>query len=195
MCLLRPRAFLFSCTSWGFVLSIAEEPKLISWLPGDAYPRLHLESTMRGYCTLLNVCLYYKAVLNTQCGNLMFQLICDKYFPIMAGQLEGRVVLQPVGRRGAPFWATQTTCSEGTDGLKSSIPLRSQQCQRLSCCTFFNDNFYILKHVDGLFHLAGNICSVVPSNLKYLPHFYWCKCCLQVSLCYLSSPCFVSPGN
>lgn len=137
---------------------------------------------MRGYGMLLNVCIYYKAVLNIQCGNLMFQLICDKYFPITAWQPEGWVLLQPAGRcsilgnSNHVFW--------GNDGLRSSIPLHSQQCQRLSQCTFFffNDYFYILKHVDGLFHLAGNICSVVPSNLKYLPRFSWCKCCLWVSL-------------
>lgn len=111
----------------------APEPELqISWLLADAYPCLHLEF-MLGRCRmLLNVCVYYKTVLNVQCSNLVFPLICDKYFPIMAWQREEQ--------SGAGRWDCslpqqfKPSVFGEAEHLKSSLPLQTQQLQRLSCC-------------------------------------------------------------
>lgn len=92
---------------------------------------------------LLNVWIYYKTALNVQCSNLMFQLICDKYFPIMAWQQQecsgaaaGRTEDCSISRQFKP-------CVLGeAEHCKPSLPLRTQQLQRLSCLDYlYNLNF------------------------------------------------------
>lgn len=150
---------------------------------------------------LLNVCIYYKTVLNVQCSNLMFQLICDKYFPIMAWQREERSGTPACRMADCSISRQFKPCVLGeADHLKSSLPLQTQQLQRLSCCTYYYlytllllFNFYPQgSPFSSLLWKFGVVRFVVPSNLKYLPHFCWCKCCLQVSLAICR---VVSPGN
>lgn len=87
---------------------------------------------------LLNVCIYYKTVLNVQCSNLMFQLICDKYFPIMAWQREERSGTPACRTADCSISRQFKPCVLGeADHLKFSLPLQTQQLQRLSCCAYY----------------------------------------------------------
>lgn len=124
-----------------FNLTIPLEPLLqISWLLDDAYPCFHLEFMLRRCHMLLNVWIYYKTALNVQCSNLMFQLICDKYFPIMAWQQQecsgaaaGRTADCSISRQFKP-------CVLGeARHCKPSLPLHTQQLQRFSCLDYLQN--------------------------------------------------------
>lgn len=94
---------------------------------------------------LLNVWIYYKTALNVQCSNLMFQLICDKYFPIMAWQQQecsgaaaGRTADCSISRQFKP-------CVLGeAQHCKPSLPLHTQQLQRLSCLDDLQNLIFLL---------------------------------------------------
>lgn len=102
---------------------------------------------------LLNVWIYYQTALNVQGSNLMFQLICDKYFPIMAWQQQesrgaaaGRTADCSISRQFKP-------CVLGeAQHCKPSLPLQTQQLQRLSCLDYV-ENLILL-----LLLLFFNIC-------------------------------------
>lgn len=112
---------------------------------------------MLGRChMLLNVWICYKTALNVQCSNLMFQLICDKYFPIMAWQQQehsgaaaGRTADCSISRQFKP-------CVPGeAEHFKPSPPLQTQQLQRFSCLDYlYNLNFIIIIIILLIFTLT-----------------------------------------
>lgn len=132
---------------------------------------------------------------NVQC-NLMFQFICDKYFPIMAWQRDERS--GTAGRPIAPWLSNSNHVYRG----KASVSNPARVCRLsnsrgslavlilidiLKQYYYFKCLFIIFSQTScpGISFLSpprsGSVLSVVPSNLKCLPKFCWCKSCLQVS--------------
>lgn len=145
------------CVSAGFALRVTEKPELwISWLPGDAYPCLRLEFTLRQYHTLLNVCVYYKAVLNVQCSNLMFQLIFDKYFPIMTWQ--HKEVSGTSACRTAPFLGNSNHVYSGKSITYNPLYLlQTLEALLLHFIYFYSYLYFFLSTWMDFSHLAGKV--------------------------------------
>lgn len=92
---------------------------------------------------LLNVWIYYKTALNVQGSNLMFQLICDKYFPIMAWQQqESRGAAAGRTADCSISWQFKPCVLGEAEHCKPSLPLQTQQLQRLSCLDCLENFFF-----------------------------------------------------